>query len=344
MSRNPGEVFRTPANYMRAFAHLASDGEFEKARAYDRLLTRAQAANLLGRKPGQNCDSDLARRCLVNAWGTELLMVLGASMIGDDELVRLSDNWGAVQCYYVVYHATQAVAAARGFVRPDSHTKTQKMFADMWTQPSHDIAPWSLAACSGGVKNLPPTVPGDEGIHVWSFCTDLTRWGLACKALRTTREDLLRDAVGKKRDSKRTALKKAWKLQEADRQTARKKPRVEPRFPLPRLTVAEKVSVEASVRPVTVIDYLYRVRIRTNYEDSAMFTDGPTDPTASGVVRADLCMIAGTSLFLAELQVACLAGRRTFRQWTEEWVESKLPRGMQLGLGERAGVLAGFCM
>jgi hypothetical protein len=92
---------------------------------------------------------DLAgvRRSLANAWGTELLLGLSRQYAVEDDLVRLANNWGAVQAYYVVYHAFQAYLLANGEARPTTHSKTQRMFADRWAgrtlhMPPLDTGRW----------------------------------------------------------------------------------------------------------------------------------------------------------------------------------------------------------
>jgi len=52
---------------------------------------------------------------------------------------------------------------------------------------------------------------------------------------------------------------------------------------LSRLTDQEKGQLVTKVRPHSMMDYLYRLRIKTNYLDSAMFTDGPSDNLSSSL-------------------------------------------------------------
>lgn len=343
MSRSPRESFRTHTNYLRAFAYLASRGNADRSGAFRSLRRRVEASGSL--PDGRRADADIAtvHNILRNAWGTELLLALGESVIEEDELVRLSNNWSVVQTYYVAYHATQALAVAKGFVRPDSHPKTQRQFTDFWAARPIEIAPWTLAATSGGFANIPASIQIDDGIHAWTACTHLTSWSLCCKALRTTRQDEVDAAFKRKREAKRRARRNAWRQEEDDRLRAGRRPRKEPTFRLPRLTPSEKANVESSVRPYTLIDYLYRLRIRTNYEDATMFTDGPEDDRSSVSVRSDLCLIASTTLFLHELYIAVLVGQERFRQWVDEWVNDNVPALVGGGLVERFDLLCDFC-
>ena len=332
---NPIKVFLTHSNYIRAFAYLAASGWKTGPQAYAQLHQRIMNSGSIPDKQNPNVNHDQVRRILEHCWGTELLMNLGASIIEDDELVRISKTWSAVQCYYVEYHAVQALALAKGFPRPDSHPKTQKEFAAFWCHLSHELVPWALSFHADGNHNVPSSVTIDQDIHSWSFCTAETSWSLACKALRTTRDDLLSEALHKRRENKRASSRRSWRDEELIRRGRGRRPREEPRFPLPNLTQVEKQEVNRRTRPTTIIDYFYRVRIKTNYEDSAMFTDGPEDERASEEIRNHLCLLSGTTLFVHEVRIAALVGKDQFLEWARRWVSQKPPDGFQYGLVER---------
>jgi hypothetical protein len=332
---NQKEVFRTHSNYIRALAYLAGGGWTTRKQAYGRLYQRIMKSGSIPDKQNPNVNHEQVRRILENGWGTELLMTLGSSIIEDDELIRISNNWSAVQCYYVTYHAVQALAVAKGFPRPDSHPKTQKEFVAFWCHLSDELAPWTISVHADGYHNVPNLVTIDTNIHSWSSCTRTTSWSLACKALRTTRDDLVSEALRKRRESKRASNRRSWRDEELVRSGRGRRPRKDPRFPLPTLTQHEKQDVNARTRPTTIIHYLYRVRIKTNYEDSAMFTDGPEDEQVSDEIRNHLCLLSGTTLLLHEVQIAALVGKDRFLEWVHEWISQRLPDDFRSGLVER---------
>ncbi len=339
----PQDVFRTHANYLRAFALLARGGITNRLQAYEDLCERVTAAGSMSAAPIPNTNHDQVRRILENGWGTELLIILGESIIKDDDLVRVSNNWSAVQCYYTAYHATQALVVATGQARAESHPKTQKQFASLWANRSYNIAPWTLGATSSGYRNIPTSINLDANIHSWTACTNITSWSLACKALKTTRQDAFPEALRKKRDSKRAANRKAWQEEEMARIRIGRKPGRGPTFKVPQLTDIEKQDAQNGVRPATLIDYLYRVRIKTNYEDSAMFTDGPEDGAVSNEIRNHLCVLSATTLLLHEMHIAPLVGKQRFIEWVRHWVADKLPRTLTAGLAERVGIHERLC-
>jgi hypothetical protein len=277
-------------------------------------------------------DLDQARRSLVNAWGTELLLGLSGEVASDEELVRLVNNWAVVQTYYAGYHAIQALIAARGHRRPEDHARTQSQFATSWADRPLQLPPWSLASCDGGWKN--PCPQGiDDTISPWSACDPWSCWNLASKALRTTRDEKVAESLSRERDRQRIERKRSWHAEEGSRIEAGKNPRQVPEFSRPRLSQADKIRVAGKVRSFTILDYLYRLRIKTNYEDAGMFLEGPDDEFSSRRVHQDLVQIAACTMLVHELHVGAIVGKATLIEWVDEWVARN---GANAALGLRA--------
>jgi hypothetical protein len=323
-------AFLTHLRYLEAFARIATDGEWRFPEAYRSLndrLSSCQEPRLTSPIAGLQ----QVRRSLESAWGTELLLLLSRRLLTGDEIVGVSNNWNVVQAYYALYHATQAVLLAKGFERPDTHPKTQRMFFDLWGSLPVEFAPWSLSVGANG--HLPVSVHVDPHLHVWKSVTSHTCWTIACKALQTTRTDAVAKRLADMREDKRRARRKAWSVKQARRGGS---PRPEPVFRLPRLTLEEKSKASANTRNYTLLDYLYRLRIRANYEDSAMFTDGPEDASDSESVRACLLRLVSASLHVSE-RLLCAApdGKRTLGEWAQRWCAANVPAGMPLGVSQR---------
>jgi hypothetical protein len=124
----------------------------------------------------------------------------------------------------------------------------------------------------------------------------------------------------KRRDAKRRARRTAWATEEAERLAAGRKARKQPDFPRPRLTPAERSTVEGGVRPFGFLDYMYRLRIKAQYEDATMFTEGPESESDSVLVYRDLRRLTGTTLLLHELHVRETIGRSMFEPLVDEWL------------------------
>jgi len=63
------------------------------------------------------------------------------------------------------------------------------------------------------------------------------------------------------------------------------------------------------VRSYTILDYLYRLRIKANYQDAGMFIDGPEDESASRRVHRDLVTIASCTLLVHECHIGGIVGK-----------------------------------
>jgi len=328
-------------NYIRAFSSLAgfaSPGD-KPGPSLAQLKQEVVQSSTLNNDRNNRADSDQVRRSLANAWGTELILNLSGEFIEEDELMRLANNWAVVQAYYVLYHATQALAVAKGFKRPETHPATQRLFADFWIKTRSKLVPWSLGYGDAGCVNLPDGTETDTSINAWSRCTTETRWSLASQALRTTREDAVRKAIKSRREAQQSQFRKSWSEEEKGRLASGRKPRVTPNFPLPRLAPSERRETESKVRPYGMIDYLYRLRIKTNYVDSAMFTDGPRDQDSARSVHQDLQNLVMSTMLVTELHISPLVGASVLQLWADQWIASNSVTGKNLGLTLRRSLL-----
>jgi hypothetical protein len=87
------------------------------------------------------------------------------------------------------------------------------------------------------------------------------------------------------------------------------------------------------------MDYFYRLRIKSNYEDSTMFTDGPTDETASTVVHRDMVRLAASVMLMHELHIKERIGRPAMNKMIDAWLARCMPSGQALGLAIRRDVI-----
>jgi hypothetical protein len=209
---------------------------------------------------------------------------------------------------------------AKGQPRPTSHPKTQRMFVDMWVSPPRDLSPWSLGASDGGYENLPTGHVVDEAVHPWAALDATSAIDLACKAFRTTRDDFITEEKKKEREKKQRALRKAWNEAETKRLAAGKKPRKSKTFPLPRLTPTEHAAVKSRTRPFGLLHYLYRLRIKAQYEDSTLFSEGPETTSDSLLAYQRLEQIVRSTLLLHELYIERIVGRAVIEPLVDDWI------------------------
>lgn len=328
--------FLTHSKYIHAFQLLVYDpSPLPHQNMYDYLKTRFLYEDMLPQSRLTGIDLGQVRSSLYAAWGTDTLLSMTGRFADEDELLRLSNNWSAIQVYYIFYYCTQALHAAKKQPRPRSHTSTQGLFYDYWGKRRVYLPPWSLAYGASGPKNAPPTFTPNLNVNPWTLCAGDNIWNLACKAIKTTRQRSLVEKRHDLREKKKTEIIKAWKVREAVRILEGKKPRSKKPFPLSNLSNEEKTLLDSELRPFTIMDYLYRVRIKTNYEDSNMFSYGPTDIASSQLIRNAFCTIGSGTLLLHELAIRNLVGRDIFLIWVDEWIQRNMPEYLVNGLRAR---------
>ncbi len=333
--------FRTHARYIEAFAMLAGLGQNSgDLRALQDLQQRAFTSGCLSDSASGTIDYSQVQRSLNNAWGTELLLAMASRWDAEDEFVRLTNTWGVVQAYYVGYHQTQALIVARGAARPSTHPNTQNQFVDLWVKRNLDLAPWTFGVIRGNaVRNLPSGATLDWTTHPWSTCDRASCWSLAAKALASTREESVKQALRHKREDKQRDSRRDWEQEEARRTGAGRRARRRPQFPLPRLNAAEKSAVEHRVRGYSILDYLYRLRIRANYDDASIFTDGPIEDLESAILNRRLRYTAAATSLVTELRIRELVGRPKMMRWIDDFVATNIPAGLTVGLSLRRDLI-----
>jgi hypothetical protein len=333
-------AFRTHLNYLEAFNTLLDQRlGFEDESQLAHLYGRIKASGLCEADRRNNIDEDALKKSLSHAWGIERLLYANQEAASDDIVLRLANNWACIQAYYVLYHATQALLIAKGQPRYNSHATTQNSFINLWADRGVDLAPWTFVRAPVKAPLTPAWVQLNDKIHNLYHCDDSTAWSLCYKALRTTREEYRSEALDKKRKDKQRERRKAWEKEEQTRQAAGRDPRKPKVIPLPQLTPEEKNAVDGSLRPYSVMDYLYRLRIKANYEDADMFVDGPTVDTDSLRVYTCLCNLASATLFLSELSIISIWGKKNLIDYHTSWHSTRKVELTEPGLWDRTAHL-----
>lgn len=344
--------FRTHAAYVSAFRSLALGGATCGVADWrHHLAGRARAAyeDVVRRRSPGDVDLDAVRACLHRAWGTEAILETTVRLSSDADLMRLASAWEAVQTYYAVYNAVQAVLVAEGKARAEKHQATQREFVDLWVHRRQcTLAPWSLAAvepgtalaCAAGFLNGPGR-DLDLSIHAWATPAHGQEWDLAGKALRSTREDAISEQLRKERERKQKERRAAWMTAEAARVAGGGRARKSsPPSSLPRLTGTERSAARRRVRPYTVLDYLFRLRIKANYVDADVFSLGPDSDSAALAFSRALVEVAESTLLVHELRVAHLVGWQWLAATSDAWLAQHPGLPPAEGLAARRTLLA----
>jgi len=88
------------------------------------------------------------------------------------------------------------------------------------------------------------------------------------------------------------------------------------------------------------MDYLYRLRIKANYEDAAMYSDGPDNDAAAGAFLADLEALTSANLLVHEIRLARVVGKRALLSAADQSLAKNSSNGTSGGLASRRELLA----
>ena len=83
---------------------------------------------------------------------------------------------------------------------------------------------------------------------------------------------------------------------------------------------AEKATLDQRTRAHGILDYLYRLRIKAQYEDSTLFSEGPETPSESLQMYQRLERVTRATLLLHELFIERMVGRAVFEPLVDDWL------------------------
>ena len=216
-------------------------------------------------QPSSECDLGSVRQHLVRG-NLTLKLIQDVSVDKNPDFAITSALWLPVQTYYAVHGFGMAFLAAKKGANslPQSHGAFMRESAECIVR--HLLpSPFSAVLQDGykGYKYLQPALINicDDRKYIGSglnleYPNEKTRDAHIAQCLDTTRRRL----VDAKLKIERTKVRKQGKSG-----FLRKERRIE---------------IARNVAPTTVFDYLYRVRIKSNYEDPTMYQNGSADADA----------------------------------------------------------------
>lgn len=242
------------------FSALMTERQFRALGLYvteywdgDQLL---HLASRVKKSLAKRCDPAQVKRWLFNAWGTEYLLRQGPKTLGDDTALGL--QWAFPQAYYAVFSQVHAWMEASG-TRIESHSKLQAAF-------SNEISTGKLPAClsfaaTGGRARdttfINMAEPKGDGSSLDFSASAHDSWRRQiCQFLRSTRKLEIEAAREKRKNEFRTKRDNK---------------------PKEKLTAREWKIVSDACPPTTVLDLLYRKRIKANYHDVTVFSSASMD-------------------------------------------------------------------
>lgn len=180
----------------------------------------------------------------------------------NSSLAQVYNYWAPVLAYYALHGIGLAAISALGMDLPkDNHRKFRAVISNNFVKAL--LPPPLNITCKGNVltndkisfENIDKDPENIVKTHPWQSLSNSDPCDLIAKALLTTRKAELeiRFARERKRD-----VKKGHKSRN--------------------LKMAEKENIANRLHPTTVIDFFYRMRIRSNYDDPEMYIYGQPDP------------------------------------------------------------------
>jgi hypothetical protein len=284
-------AFHTFRNYLEATCAWASDlyphpdgllagvSEAVKARPW-----RKQPA-------GTKALSQRAGQLLRNAWATEVL--LNAPRTLGDDLIAFANLWTPVQAYYAVFNGITALSHVVTANPPHGHIRLLSWAATAASSPNTPfVMPWTArvgGAPGAWVYNDLGPGPMNEKISNLVAPHVANAPSLLAMGLRTTRSEQIEER------------KDGWKK---GLTTAAGKPRVN-------LPTSVLLSKAAAMRSTTLFDLLWRLRIRSNYQEGDAFLTGPLSASDAADFHNALCTIVGVTLLTVEIFLAHHVGAAT---------------------------------
>jgi hypothetical protein len=274
--------FRTYLNYLNTLNRDIRD----RYRSPSVAVAEICHADAFKRIQRSHAPTDTIHRLLRNAWLTEVQMLLGA---GDQSLVPYTNHWTPVQMYYAVYLNLRAFFEAAGMTVGTHHATTLRAIAgEIKSRPALFPYPWKLlcVGAGGGQCSYLHRPPGISIDRVSSLRVDAPVWDSIGMLLRTTRDRQIERAA------------EDWKRKQ------RKK----------RIPASTKRALAVSLPPTSLFDAMYRLRIRSNYEDAdAFLTALPSQAEALAFSKA-VRRLCWYSMLVLETIIAKYIGRAAFGQ------------------------------
>lgn len=274
-------------------------------RSYDRetltgvnMRPKIAASVAAGRKPAplRVLDKD-AKRHLRIAWQTELAARVN-DQLDDDMLRRVSAQTLPVQAYYAVFNLARAATSARGTICQTHQAVHRDFQAQRARHASRSWAvtlsgdPDDLTSCA-----LQPAICTPAGFNPMELSHAPEEYVFT--ALRMTRR---------------------WKVESARANWLRtaKTAAGKPRRTLPAL---ERQKLIAGLRPTTILDFLYELRARTNYEGVEEYGSSADDTTVEQF-HTSLLHLADVGMLHYETDLAVTIGRPAYEAELQDWVTS----------------------
>jgi len=245
---------------------------------------------------------DQLKRPLYRSWLTVSAMnVFTRADLADS--AAIANFWAPVQAYYAIHGAGMAALVALGTDAPHDHRAfraalVQQVVRRLFPRPFSITCQGMVVKPRSGVHFENTAVTLDEALQEHNLRNP---WfnnpeALVAKALMTTRRHLLEDLLAKVRTQ--------------DVAPGRKRRNISP---------AKRSRIADKLQPTSIVDFLYRFRKRTNYDDPRMFIHGQGDSREAHAHYRRLYSLTTVLVKLFEKIVEKKVGQDAFGQLKKQF-------------------------
>lgn len=251
---------------------------------FDQMLGRIVGTRQFTALQNPRASLDRAEVMMRNAWFTEE-QLCQAARVGGEELVCFANHWAPVQAYYCLYLAWRCYITVSGDTVEETHRGTLNHIGQVLHSPRQALflPPWN-ANLTGNPETPASLVPSPNPM------TDAV-----LEALKSTRK--------KRLDEKIEEFKEKQRRPDGS--------------PYQRVPPAAKVQIVQALdrAPTTFFDFLYRLRLLSNYETADLYLLGMSTPRRAAAYNESLRVIVNGVLLNLEVLIAKRIGLRTYQEW-----------------------------
>lgn len=247
---------------------------------------------LVGLQQKSNYDKKEIKKWLLNSWNTEFILRVNLVQLNNESL-RFAVQWGFPQTYYSIFASTLAYFIGKNYTER-SHRSVRKKFSRLIEQ---DKYPESVSFYCNGFKDEVKYfgIQRSEQNSSLSLNTndqDSVETQIS-QFLKSTREIFL--------ENKREKMRKSFRTQKGKVKQ--------------KLTKEEWGKVNSTIHNTTILDLLYRKRIKSNYRDIDTFQHENIDPID---IFSSLLNIVDILNLIHETYIAKIIGLENFQSIISE--------------------------
>ena len=247
--------------------------------------------------------ADPVKQSLYRGWLT--FKALTVLPVGDHpELATTANFWAPVQAYYAAHGLGMAALIALGDDPPQNHRAFRAAMANQIVKrliPS----PFNITCRGNTLDRKDDTIAFDNCSVEVSRVRQTSNLenpmyasqeALIAKALITTRSRLLEEMFD---DARRRDVKKGKRRRNLDS--------------------SEKQQIEGRLHPTSIFDFLYRIRVRSNYDDPEMYIYGQGDESTAQNHYRNLLQLTTNLVAVLERIVERKIGPKPFQELKEQF-------------------------